>query len=80
MPQACRDCGAECQDWGDGSGKRPEELPGISREWETDSLSGGGSELDQPVEGVLVFARNPKAARNLSAQITAGKMEKSTWQ
>ena len=32
--------------------------------------------LDQPVEGVLVFARNPKAARNLSAQITAGKMEK----
>ena len=44
MPQACRDCGAECQDWGDGSGKRPEELPGISREWETDSLSGGGSQ------------------------------------
>lgn len=32
--------------------------------------------LDQPVEGVLVFAKNPKAAKNLSAQITAGKMEK----
>ena len=50
MPQACRDCGAECQ-------------AVVHR-------------LDQPVEGVLVFARNPKAARNLSAQITAGKMEK----
>ena len=24
--------------------KPPEELPGISREWETDSLSGGGSQ------------------------------------
>ncbi|MGO4945063.1 RluA family pseudouridine synthase [Blautia sp. Sow4_E7] len=32
--------------------------------------------LDQPVEGVLVFGKTPKAAKALSAQITAGKMEK----
>lgn len=32
--------------------------------------------LDQPVEGVLVFAKNPRAAKALSAQIAAGKMEK----
>ena len=32
--------------------------------------------LDQPVEGVLVFAKTPRAAKGLSAQITAGKMEK----
>ena len=32
--------------------------------------------LDQPVEGVLVFGKTPKAAKGLSAQITAGKMEK----
>lgn len=29
--------------------------------------------LDQPVEGVLVFALNPKAAADLSRQMTAGK-------
>ena len=32
--------------------------------------------LDQPVEGVLVFGKTPKAAKELSAQISAGKMEK----
>ena len=32
--------------------------------------------LDQPVEGVLVFGKTPKAAKGLSAQITGGKMEK----
>ena len=32
--------------------------------------------LDQPVEGVLVFGKNPSAAKNLSRQITEGKMEK----
>ena len=32
--------------------------------------------LDQPVEGILVFGKTPKAAKGLSAQITAGKMEK----
>ena len=32
--------------------------------------------LDQPVEGVLVFAKNPKAAKELSSQIAKGKMEK----
>ena len=33
--------------------------------------------LDQPVEGVLVFALNPKAAANLSRQMTAGKIKKT---
>lgn len=32
--------------------------------------------LDQPVEGVLVFARNKQAAANLSCQFREGKMEK----
>lgn len=32
--------------------------------------------LDQPVEGVLVFAKTPKAAKELSSQIAKGKMEK----
>ena len=32
--------------------------------------------LDQPVEGVLVFAKTPKAAKGLNTQITNGKMEK----
>ena len=33
--------------------------------------------LDQPVEGILVFGKTPEAAKSLSAQITAGKMEKN---
>lgn len=32
--------------------------------------------LDQPVEGVVVFAKTPAAAGELSRQISAGKMEK----
>lgn len=32
--------------------------------------------LDQPVEGILVFAKNPKAANGLSKQIAENKMEK----
>lgn len=32
--------------------------------------------LDQPVEGILVFARNPKAAGELSRQMAANKMKK----
>lgn len=32
--------------------------------------------LDQPVEGILVFARNPKAAGELGRQMTANKMKK----
>lgn len=32
--------------------------------------------LDQPVEGVLVFARNQRAAADLSRQITENRMEK----
>ena len=32
--------------------------------------------LDQPVEGILEFGKTPEAAKSLSAQITAGKMEK----
>ena len=31
--------------------------------------------LDQPVEGILVFAKTPKAAKELSAQISGGKMK-----
>ncbi len=32
--------------------------------------------LDQPVEGILVFAKNKKAAGNLSAQVNDGRMQK----
>lgn len=32
--------------------------------------------LDQPVEGVLVFAKNPRAAAALNRQLTEGKTEK----
>lgn len=32
--------------------------------------------LDQPVEGVLVFAKTPGAAKNLSSQMAEGKMDK----
>lgn len=32
--------------------------------------------LDQPVEGILVFAKTPKAAKGLSQQIATGKMTK----
>ncbi|MBQ0000597.1 MAG: RluA family pseudouridine synthase [Clostridiales bacterium] len=32
--------------------------------------------LDQPVEGVLVFAKNPSAAKELSRQMTAGELGK----
>lgn len=32
--------------------------------------------LDQPVEGILVFAKNQKAANGLSRQITENRMEK----
>ncbi len=46
-------------------------------------LSGNGSpyvgcihRLDQPVEGILVFARNRKAAAELGRQITENRMEK----
>lgn len=32
--------------------------------------------LDQPVEGILVFGKTPEAAKNLSAQLTNGKLKK----
>lgn len=32
--------------------------------------------LDQPVEGVMVFAKTPAAAANLSRQVTDGRMKK----
>lgn len=32
--------------------------------------------LDQPVEGILVFGKNPKAAKNLNQQMQQGKMDK----
>ena len=32
--------------------------------------------LDQPVEGLVLFAKNEKAAANLSAQLTRGEIEK----
>lgn len=32
--------------------------------------------LDQPVEGVIVFGKTPRAAKELSSQIAGGKMEK----
>lgn len=33
--------------------------------------------LDQPVEGVMVFAKTPDAAKKLSAQLTDGRMKKT---
>lgn len=33
--------------------------------------------LDQPVEGLLVFAKTPQAAKNLSAQLQNGTLKKS---
>lgn len=33
--------------------------------------------LDQPVEGIIVFAKTPKAAKELSRQMTAGEMKKT---
>ncbi len=33
--------------------------------------------LDQPVEGLVVFAKTPEAAGRLSAQVSAGRMEKT---
>ncbi|MCD7957023.1 MAG: pseudouridine synthase [Lachnospiraceae bacterium] len=35
--------------------------------------------LDQPVEGVLVFAKTKRAAADLSRQITDGSMKKTYW-
>ena len=32
--------------------------------------------LDQPVQGLIVFARNPKSAASLSAQVQDGRMKK----
>ena len=48
---------------GTGKGYRPPYLAVVHR-------------LDQPVEGVIVFAKTPRAAKELSRQITGGKMEK----
>lgn len=36
--------------------------------------------LDQPVEGVMVFAKTPQAAAKLSAQVSSRSMEKNIWQ
>ena len=44
-------------------GKHPESVRVVHR-------------LDQPVEGIVVFAKNKKAAASLSAQITDGSMKK----
>lgn len=33
--------------------------------------------LDQPVEGILLFAKNPYAARNLNAMLQKGEIEKT---
>ncbi len=46
--------------------KKPGELPWI----------GIVHRLDQPVEGVLVFAKTPAAARELNRQMTQGEFEK----
>ena len=32
--------------------------------------------LDQPVQGLVVFAKNPKSAADLSAQVQDGRMKK----
>lgn len=53
--------------------------------WEKQQEKGKGGEpylavvhrLDQPVEGVLVFAKTPEAAKKLSAQLTDGRMKKT---
>lgn len=51
---------------------RKEKEPGITGE----PYIGVIHRLDQLVEGILVFAKNPEAAGNLSRQIEDGKMDK----
>lgn len=50
--------------WEQGGGKKEPYLGIIHR-------------LDQPVEGLLVFAKTPRAAASLSAQVADGRMKKS---
>lgn len=71
------------------SGQRKSDLPGDPASGRKDSISAGNDRqaegtpyvglvhrLDQPVEGILVFARNKAAASVLSRQAAAGQMEK----
>ncbi|MGN0279324.1 MAG: RluA family pseudouridine synthase [Lachnospiraceae bacterium] len=48
----------------------------VSRQNQAKPYVGLVHRLDQPVEGILVFARNPKAAGELGRQMTANKMKK----
>lgn len=52
------------------------ELKNYRMKQEKSSYLGVIHRLDQPVSGVLVFAKNEKAAAFLSKQITDGEMEK----
>ena len=46
------------------------KLPGAGRPGKGEPYLGIVHRLDQPVSGILVFAKNPKAARNLNHQLT----------
>lgn len=48
----------------------------VSKENKSKPYVGLIHRLDQPVEGILVFAKNPKAAAALSKQISANQMQK----
>ncbi|MFM7317800.1 MAG: RluA family pseudouridine synthase [bacterium] len=55
----------------------------LSRRWHTSEASqafvGTVHRLDRPVSGVMVWARNPRAARRLSEQFAKGKVIKQYW-
>ncbi len=71
MQETVGNAGTGSENRNHGYGKCPEELFGTENTWK-DSISGSVHRLDQPVEGVLVFAKTQGAAGNLSKQIMAG--------
>ena len=52
------------------------KLPGAGRPGKGEPYLGIVHRLDQPVEGVLVFAKNKRAAAGLTGQITSGSVTK----
>ena len=71
--------GAGSKNRNNGYGKCPEKLSGTKNTGK-DPYLGVVHRLDQPVEGILVFAKTSEAAGNLSKQIMAGAPENIIWQ
>jgi len=59
-----------------GSGRRSAGRGGRRAEAETVPYLGIVHRLDQPVQGLLAFAKTPRAAADLSRQVTDGRMRK----